>query len=94
MQLADSLRSFRIKMEPLIREEAIKESHEMRERILEPDHESIKRDLLNIGRFEEYYVSEEYPMNHFRLDVVWKRVPTGNPVKVFEVQIKGNFYQA
>ncbi|RLE62688.1 MAG: hypothetical protein DRJ47_10305 [Thermoprotei archaeon] len=93
-QLADSLRSFRIEMEPLVREETREEPQEMQEEDSEPDHDLIKRGLLDIGRIEGYYVLEEYPMNRFRLDVVWKRVPTGNPVKVFEVQIKGNFYEA
>lgn len=88
--IARSLENFQVRMESLTPEEITKSAA----RLEEADHESIKRKLIEIGEIKGYYASEEYPMERFRLDVVWKRVPTGNPVKVFEVQIRGNFYEA
>jgi predicted RNA-binding protein len=50
--------------------------------------------LFEIGKFEGKITEVEYPINNFRLDVVWKRIRTGNPTHVFEVQIAGNFFEA
>jgi len=55
----------------------------------------LVRDMIHeIGEFEGRISEREYPINHWYLDVVWKRIKTGLPTHAFEVQIKGNFYEA
>ena len=58
-------------------------------------HDSIRDMIENIGKWEGKHPETEYKIGNLgRLDVVWKRIKTGNPSYAFEVQIKGNFYQA
>jgi predicted RNA-binding protein len=59
-------------------------------------HEEIKEKLMELGRIEKYYVEKEYRFSDIdeKLDVVWKRVPSGYPTYVFEIQIEGNLHQA
>ena len=57
-------------------------------------HKNIKRMIFEIGKFEGKISEVEYPINNWRLDVIWKRIRAGNPTHVFEVQISGNFYEA
>jgi len=55
----------------------------------------IVRDMIHeIGEIEGKISEREYPINHWFLDVVWKRIRTGTPTHTFEVQIGGNFYKA
>jgi len=58
-------------------------------------HDSLIEMIDKIGKWEGKYSETEYQIGNLgRLDVVWKRIKTGNPSYAFEVQIKGNFYQA
>jgi predicted RNA-binding protein len=58
-------------------------------------HDSIIEIIASVGKWEGKYSDVEYPIGNLgRLDAVWKRIKTGNPSYAFEVQIKGNFYQA
>jgi len=59
-----------------------------------PKHDEIKNMIFEIAKFEGKIAEVEYPINSLRLDVVWKRIRTGNPTHVFEVQISGNFFEA
>lgn len=65
----------------------------------EPDekslHDSIRDMIAKIGKWEGKHPETEYRIGNLgRLDVVWKKIKTGHPSYAFEVQIKGNFYQA
>ena len=62
--------------------------------IEEPDHDRIIEMLSEIGRLKQLVVEKEYPIDNLRLDVAWKRVAKGNPFAAFEVQIRGNFFEA
>ncbi len=58
-------------------------------------HDTTKNMIFEIGKWEGRYAEIEYEIaNLGKLDVVWKRIKTGHPAYAFEVQIKGNFYQA
>jgi len=57
-------------------------------------HDQIKELLYKIGREESFISEKEVQLNGERLDVGWRRVVRGVPVKVFEVQISGNIHQA
>ena len=50
--------------------------------------------VYEIGRFKGKVVEKEYPIDNYRLDVVWKRIVKGNPYRAFEVQIGRNFFEA
>lgn len=57
-------------------------------------HDEIKEILYEIGQMEGRVSEKEYRINGERIDVAWKRIVTGAPYAVFEVQIGGNFYEA
>jgi predicted RNA-binding protein len=58
-------------------------------------HNTIIDMIEQIGNWENKHAETEYQIGNLgRLDAVWKRIKTGNPSYAFEVQIKGNFYQA
>lgn len=58
-------------------------------------HNTIIHMIAQIGKWEGKYPETEYQLGNLgKLDVVWKRIKTGHPSHAFEVQIKGNFYQA
>jgi hypothetical protein len=59
-----------------------------------PDHNEIRDMICEIGKFEGRISETEYPIENMRLDVVWKRIKSGNPSHAFEVQISGNFFEA
>jgi predicted RNA-binding protein len=59
-------------------------------------HEEIKEKLMELGEVEGYIVEKEYKIPEIdeRLDVVWKKLEGGTPKYAFEIQLKGNLYQA
>ena len=58
-------------------------------------HNTIRDMIAQIGKWEGKYSETEYKIGNLgKLDAVWKRIKTGHPSYAFEVQIKGNFYQA
>jgi len=59
-----------------------------------PKHNDLRDMLLEIGSLEGKIAEVEFPIDNWRLDTVWKTIPKGNPKWVFEVQLKGNFYEA
>ena len=59
-----------------------------------PSHEVIKEMIREIGAIKGFVAEVEYPVEDMRLDVVWKKVEDGGPSIVFEIQIRGNFYEA
>ena len=61
-----------------------------RKRIRTLDHSHLQKMLVSLSQYYEMYAEEELRFEHFIFDVVWRRVPTGNPVKVFEVQVGGS----
>jgi hypothetical protein len=50
--------------------------------------------LHELGQLEGYVSEREYPLNHWYLDVAWKRTQTSVPSHIFEVQVKGDLYRA
>ena len=57
-------------------------------------HDRVKEMLYRIGMLKGRFPEKEYHINGERIDVIWKRVETGDPYATFEVQIGGNFYEA
>ncbi len=57
-------------------------------------HESIKQRLVEIGKMQKFIAEPEYVTDGTKLDVVWRRVERSVPTYVFEIQVKGNIYQA
>jgi len=57
-------------------------------------HELIKQRLIEIGKMQKFIAEAEYTMDGTKLDVVWRRVERSVPTYVFEIQVKGNIYQA
>jgi predicted RNA-binding protein len=62
--------------------------------IEEGTHELIKKRLVEIGKMQKFIAEPEYEMDGTKLDVVWRRVERSAPTYAFEVQVKGNIYQA
>jgi len=58
------------------------------------DHETLKRQLTEVGRIQGFLAEEEYPIESNRLDVVWRRVERSVPTYAFEVQVSGDIYHA
>jgi len=56
-------------------------------------HNKIRDMLFEIGGMENKYPVKEFSVDG-RLDVIWKRIPQGNPVYAFEVQVGGDVYHA
>ncbi len=42
-----------------------------------PKHNTIRDMLFDIGKFENRIAEVEYPIDNWRLDTVWKTIPTG-----------------
>jgi predicted RNA-binding protein len=57
-------------------------------------HNQLRDMIRDIGLRENRIAETEYPIDSYRLDVVWKRIKAGTPSHVFEVQIGGNLEQA
>jgi len=57
-------------------------------------HELVKQKLIEIGKMQKFIAEGEYTMDGTKLDVVWRRVERSVPTYAFEVQVKGNIYQA
>jgi predicted RNA-binding protein len=54
------------------------------------DHSSLQKILVSLSEYYDMHAQEEFRFEHFIFDVIWTRVPTGNPIKVFEVQVGGS----
>jgi len=59
-----------------------------------PSHNEVRDMIHEIGKFEGRITEVEYPIDGYRLDVVWKKIKAGNPSHVFEVQMGGNLFEA
>jgi 6-pyruvoyl-tetrahydropterin synthase len=60
----------------------------------QPNHNSIRDMIKEIGDLERYISETEYHFDHMILDAVWKKTRSSYPAVVFEVQIGGNYYEA
>jgi len=60
----------------------------------EVSHNQLRDMIRDIGLRENRIAETEYPIDSYRLDVIWKRIKAGTPSHVFEVQIGGNLEQA
>jgi hypothetical protein len=65
---------------------------------LQPQHDSLKSMLVEIGKFQNYVTEVEYHIplkdQRMRLDVVWKRELEGVPTFAFEVELSGQVERA
>lgn len=57
-------------------------------------HDTIKRQLREIGQLQGFLADVEYQIEGNRLDVVWRRVELSVPTYAFEVQVAGDIYHA
>lgn len=57
-------------------------------------HKQIKEMLFEIGKWKGRIPMREHRIDQRRVDVVWKKVKEGAPYAVFEVEIKGNLFEA
>jgi len=62
--------------------------------IKELTHPKICNMIIRLGELEDYIVEGEVPVNGERLDVTWRRKLRKFPDIAFEVQLKGNLFQA
>ena len=58
------------------------------------DHNKVRDIVRELGELRGFCAEVEYPMDGRRLDVIWKEVPEGSPLAVFEVHIRGNVFEA
>ena len=61
---------------------------------LKPDHDTVKEIIHKIGVLQGKLSQKEVPIDSFKLDVVWRRIPQAVPYIVFEVHIHGNLEEA
>jgi len=88
---------WKIKLEHLMPPEVAVTVRKRRKREVETPptlHTKIRDMLIQIGEMENRVPLKQYPMDDHLLDVVWKRIETGNPAYVFEIQVGGDIYQA
>ena len=57
-------------------------------------HEEIQNTILRLAQYYNMSAEKEYPGDIGVYDVIWKRIATGNPSKVFEVQHRGSLDSA
>lgn len=58
------------------------------------EHNRIRDLLIEMGKMQTYFAEKEYPMDGYRLDAVWRKIYSGVPTYVFEVQVGGSVEQA
>lgn len=59
-----------------------------------PEHDRIRDLIVHSGILQGLPSEHEYKIDNKRLDAIWKRIPQGNPIWAFEVQIGGDFFAA
>jgi|GEM_PF-1022107 len=74
-------------------EEAEREEKEAQKKGL-PNHNELRDMIQDIGKMKGLVSEIEYPINGWRLDVIWRKPVRKNPDQAWEVQIGGNFYEA
>jgi predicted RNA-binding protein len=57
-------------------------------------HSGVQEMLVQLGMLQRFLSHKEFPMEHERLDVVWRRVEGSVPTYVFEVQVGGDVHHA
>lgn len=55
-------------------------------------HNQIRDKLWEIGKIDKWVSERE--ATQFNIDVVWRRIPDGDPTYAFEVHLGGNVFQA
>jgi hypothetical protein len=60
----------------------------------EIEHRKLIELLVDAGQLLGYCSDKEFAHERFIYDVVWRRIPTGVPSHVFEVQVRGNVTEA
>ncbi|MFW9890542.1 MAG: hypothetical protein ACFFER_20400 [Candidatus Thorarchaeota archaeon] len=71
----------------LVEEEVPKKGKKRRVKL---DHDYLQEMLIELGWQYGFFPEKEVKLERLQYDVVWKRVKSGNPVKVFEVQVHGS----
>ncbi len=54
------------------------------------DHDTLQEMIVKLAESYGMHPEAEYIHEHNRYDVIWKRVKSGSPAKVFEVQVSGS----
>ncbi len=57
-------------------------------------HNEIRDIIVEMGKMQGYWAEREYSMDNYRLDAIWKRIYSGSPTYVFEVQVGGSIEAA
>lgn len=57
-------------------------------------HKKLEEILVKLGEIEGKHPERKYRHEGFEYDVIWRRIERGNPTHVFEIQLKGNLYEA
>ncbi len=73
--------------------EAEREDKEAQKKGL-PRHYDLRDMIQEIGKMKKLVSEVEYPIDGWRLDVIWRKPVRKNPDQAWEVQIGGNFYEA
>jgi len=55
-------------------------------------HNNVRDMLWEIGKIDKWVSERE--ATQYNIDVVWRRIPDGDPTYAFEVQLGGNIFQA
>jgi hypothetical protein len=58
------------------------------------NHDGLRDMLVELAEFYGMHPEAEYPHEYHRYDVIWKRIKSGSPTKVFEVQVSGSIESA
>ena len=59
-----------------------------------PTHKEIQDIIVQLGDVLNHWTKKEYSLDGYSLDVVWKKIKTGVPSDVFEIQLRGNLHEA
>jgi len=59
-----------------------------------PTHKEIQDIIVQLGDVLNHWTKKEYSVDGYSLDVVWKKIETGVPSDVFEIQLRGNLHEA
>lgn len=73
---------------------AVEETIKPREKQKSFSHSALIDMLVEVADYFDMYPESEYSYEVHRYDVIWKRVKSGNPIKVFEVQVGGSLDSA
>jgi len=57
-------------------------------------HSEIQDIIMKLGNAYNLYSEKEYSIDGYNVDVVWKKIKSGEPSEAFEIQLRGNLHEA